>query len=117
MQDDVNGSKTYGTASHSAVPAEKEPLVQGPVSDPVPVGGPLNGGDPSALNNPSIAPPPPPLPTLSDLVASNAGRCVRLPSGEAFVSRDVEIAGGSMSSVERNEVCSSSGFVLVIVTN
>ena len=86
------------------------------MSDAVPVGGPLRGGDFRALKIPSIALLGPP-PTLSGLVANIVGRWFRLPVGELLASSDAETVGGSISSVDKKEVASSSGFVLVIVTN
>lgn len=74
-----------------------------------PVGGPLSGGEPSALRIPSAAPAPPAAP------ASNAGRFTRLPEGLVRLISCCE-DGGSMSSDDKKEVCSSSVLVLVIVT-
>lgn len=76
-----------------------------------PVGGPLNGGEPSAANRLSAAPkgvvwPP-----------STSGKDTRLPAGLVILELIWAVDPGSMSSEDRNDVLSSSVFVLVIVKN
>ena len=61
----------------------------------------LSGGDPSVARRASPAPVP--------------GKATRLPLGEVRRPRVLDV-GGSISIVVRNDVCSSSGFVLVMVT-
>ena len=60
----------------------------------------LSGGDTSVASSASPAPVP--------------GNATRLPLGDVRLS--ALVAGGSISSSVRNDVCSSSGFVLVMVT-
>ena len=90
----------------SRFPARACPSARGGVS--APDGVPLSGGELSAARIPSAGPGP----------ASSPGRETRLPPGEVDVCNcsTVPLAGGSMSSEERKDVCSSSGFVLVLVT-
>jgi hypothetical protein len=59
----------------------------------------LSGGDPREARSASPAPVP--------------GNATRLPSGD--VRARALVVGGSISSSVRNDVCSSSGFVLVMV--
>jgi hypothetical protein len=61
----------------------------------------LSGGDPSVARSASPAPVP--------------GKETRLPLGEVRRPRVLDV-GGSISRFVRNDVCSSSGFVLVMVT-
>ena len=61
----------------------------------------LIGGDPSVARSASLAPVP--------------GKATRLPLGEVKRLRVLDV-DGSISRFVRNDVCSSSGFVLVMVT-
>ena len=79
---------------------------------PVPVGGPLNGGDPNAANKLSAAPRDVFVPP------STRGSDMRLVASRLVRSELIcEVAVGSMSRDDMNEVLSSSFLVLVMVKN
>jgi hypothetical protein len=75
------------------------------------VGGPLSGGDPNAANKLSAAP----IGVLTP--PSTRGSETRLPAGLVMVELVCAVAAGSISRDERNDVLSSSVFVLVMVKN